>query len=429
MDGYGIVGFNLTAGSIGTVMIDTSAGTVSTTANGGLGIYAQSLLGAVSVTSAEISIAGNSIPAGTQVNGVFATTGGTNASGAVTVDTSAGSVSLTGTTTSHAISASSTNGAGGGAVTVTTGSVSTVSANADGINAVTTGTGANGLVMIDTTAGTISTQGTSARAISATSTNGAINIDALDISTQGNSALGIFASGPGGVSITATDIGTLGTSAHAIQATSTGTVTIDTTAGTLTTANTSARGISIDKTGSTAITIDAGSISTTGANSQGIHIFSGTSGSANGGAVSITANSISTTGNSSPVILGDGADAIYVITTGANANGKVTIDTSVGALPNTLGSVMTEGTGSRGIRVESGRSGLGGGAIEITAGNVSTLGDSAAAIDAPELSAAASTARLLSTRSARSRLRATGPRVRTAARQEASTRSASAAGR
>jgi fibronectin-binding autotransporter adhesin len=371
-------------GLFGQQSITATVGSVTVAGNGTVGVWATAFFGPVSITTTG-AILGQGNNTANIVNGILAqNTSGAGANGAVTVDSRGGSVTLTGTTTSHAITATSTNGVGGGAVAVTTANVSTAAASAFGINATTTGAGANGLVTVDTTAGTVRTTGASARAINATSSGGAVVVDAGNIETDGASAIGIFAQGTS-VDVTAANIDTDGNNAHGVQASTQGLVQIDGRGGTISTDGTNARGITIDKTGAGAVEIQAGTLATIGQNAQGIHVVSGTFGVGNGGAVSISAHSISTTGLSNSVVIGDGADAIEVITVGSGVNGRVVIDTSVGALPATLGSINTTGDRSRGIQVQSGHldvgGPIGGGSINVTAGNVSTEGDSAGAID------------------------------------------------
>jgi outer membrane autotransporter protein len=372
-------------GLFGQQSITATVGSVTVSGNGTVGVWAQSFFGPVSITTTG-AILGQGNNTGNVVNGILAQNlAGAGAAGAVTVDSRGGGVTLTGTTaTGHAITANSMNGAGGGAVSVTTANVSTAAAGAFGVNATTTGSGANGLVTVDTTGGTVRTTGANARAIQATSTGGAAVVVAGNIETDGSNAIGIFAQGAS-VDITAGNIDTDGTTAHGVQATSQGLVEIDGRGGTISTDGIGARGITIDKTGASAVVIDAGTISTIGENGQGIHVISGTFGVGNGGAITVTANQISTTGISNSVLLGGGADGIEVITVGSGANGRVVIDTSVGVTPGTLGSVSTTGDRSRGIKVESGRPDIGGpiggGAVTVTAGNVSTEGSSAGAID------------------------------------------------
>lgn len=395
-------------GLFGQQAITATVGSVTVAGNGTVGVWAQSFFGPVSITTTG-AILGQGNNTGNVVNGILAQNlGGAGAAGAVTVDSRGGGVTLTGTTTSHGITANSMNGAGGGAVSVTTANVSTAAAGAFGVNATTTGSGANGLVTVDSTAGTVRTVGANARGIHATSTGGVAVVHAGAVETDGSGAIGIFAQGTSveitaasvdtdginaagisaqgtTVNVTAGNIDTDGNNAHGVLASGTGLLAIDTRGGTITTDGADARGISIDKTGAGVTEIQAGTIATIGNNGQGIHVISGTFGVGNGGAVNITANSITTTGVSNSILLGSGADGIQVITLGSGVNGRVVIDTSVGATPGTLGSVSTTGDRSRGIEIESGRPDIGGpiggGAVTVTAGNVSTEGDSAGAID------------------------------------------------
>ncbi|HVY20925.1 MAG TPA: autotransporter domain-containing protein [Bauldia sp.] len=427
VDGFAVVGY-ATAGSVD---INTKAGTVSTSAGGGVGIYAMSFTSSVTVTTAGVTISGNSIPADA-IYGIYAVSGGAGAGGAITIDTTAGAVTMSGTSTSHAIYAENASGAGGGPVKVTTANVSTKAANADGVYAQSRGTGATGAVTVDSTAGTVKTEGAgaigifanntaaasgglvtvhagdvtttgtgAAYGIRANSTSGAVTITANDIATKGSGAYGVYATGTGALSVTTGDVTTEGDGAHGIQpVTSAGNVTVDSTAGKIKTTGQAARGVNIDKLAGT-VTVHAGAVETSGDNSTGIHVYNGTrSGPTAGGAITITANSVVATGKTVPsgtapnqyYSIGDEADAIDVFNVGAGANGKINIDTSVGATPNTLGTVSASGYKSRGIVAVSGmlqyvgpnvpNTVVGGGAIDIKTGTVTTTGDFGTAISA-----------------------------------------------
>jgi autotransporter family porin len=405
----------------GAGSIEATIGAVTSDAVGGIPVYVNSTGGTISLTTGAVTATkNNDLSNGLILFGVFA-----NANGALTVDTSGGAVAMTGSDTFHAIQAG-----GGGVVSVTTAAVSTKSANAFAINVSSSGTGAFGALTVDSSGGLVKTEGPiNALGISAAVSNGAatgalqvttagvetagqisdaikatnagtgaVSVDttAGAVKTAGNGSRGVFVSSAkgGDVTVTTGNVSTKGTAsagvnAHGIEVSTSGKVTIDSSAGTISTEGIGARGISVDKTGTAAVRIDAGTITTTAQEAQGIHVFSGTSSGAtpDGGAVSITARAISTTGDSSGGLFGAGADGIEIHTYGAGADGKVTIDTSAGVLPNTLGSVSTIGARSRGILVESGRrvgdtDAVGGGAIEIRTGTVSTEGVSAGAIDA-----------------------------------------------
>ena len=98
-----------------SVAINTTAGTVSMTgANVSVAVYGISS-GTINIQTANVSVSGNNSGGSfLPVNGVNGTTTGVGANGAVTINTSAGAVSLTGTTTSHGISAAQRHRGGGG---------------------------------------------------------------------------------------------------------------------------------------------------------------------------------------------------------------------------------------------------------------------------------------------------------------------------
>lgn len=386
----GVFATSFGTGANGKVTVDTSAGdvTLTGTALSALGgIFAGSSGGPVEVTTGNVSTKASSSAA------VQAQTAGTGVNGAVTVTTTAGLIKTEGAGT-IGINASNTAASGGGLVTVHAGNVTTTGTGAAyGIKATNTSGG------ITVTAGEISTQGVGAYGINA-SGGGALDISADSVMTMGDSAHGIYASGTGtaAVDVTAGDITTNGLGAYGIQAVGLGTVTIDSTAGTITTMKKNGRGISVDKA-SGATVVHAGTIETSGDNAAGIHVYSGTfTNRGAGGAITVTAHSIHVTGetvkgNSGYYEVGNSADGIDVATVGSGEAGRIIIDTSVGLTPGTLGSVIVEGRKSRGIVAVSGTpaespgpglpsEGIGGGPIEITTGDVITLGDFGTAISA-----------------------------------------------
>lgn len=347
-------------------------------------IYAAASGGDVSVTAAGVSNTGS----GALVGGILA---GTTGAGKVTVDSTGGVVSLTGTTAySTAISVS--NGTGG--VDVKTASITTAGTATSGLAVTTSATGSNQTV-VNTSAGTITTTGTGAAYGISVSNLASSNVATIDItssaiSTGGVGAHGIYTASGGAVTITAGNITTTGGGADAIRPEGVGTVTISSQNKTLSTSGNGADGIRAQRTSANAVTVHAGTITTTGAASQGIHVFNGTYSGVtvpDGGAITITAQSVTTTGAPSGSSIDADADAISVYTSGTGANGRIDIDTSVGAAPSTLGLVKTTGDKARGIWAQSGWVAspsipMGGGSITITAGNVMTEGESAEAIHA-----------------------------------------------
>jgi outer membrane autotransporter protein len=170
-------------------------------------------------------------------------------------------------------------------------------------------------------------------------------------------------------------------------------VDIETIAGSkIATVGKGARGVNIDKlTGE--VIVNVGTVGTKGENAAGIHVYNGTlSGTGTGGAITITANSVVTTGNtvkgaSNHYEVGASAYGIDVFNIGAGEAGKITIDTSVGVDPDTLGIVSVSGRKATGIAAMSGRLvdgnvSAGGGAIDIKTGTVTATGDFGRAIGA-----------------------------------------------
>lgn len=455
----GVSGSGSGTDATGAVMvdIDTTGGTVSLTgATSGPGVYASSF-GAINVKTGNVQVAGNWGGDANLTSGIFASSFGTGAAGKVVVDTTAGAVSLTGTTSNFwGIFA----GSSGGAVEVTTANVSTKAGSSTGILAQSGGTGATGAVTVNTTAGLVKTEGAgavgisaqntaaasgglvtvsagdvtttgtgAANGISASSTSGGVKVTAGTVTTAGNGAVGVNASAGGAIDVAATKIVTTGDNAygfqasgtasanvkvtvgevqtggastgagaHGVNATGAGLVDIESIAGSkITTKGKGARGVNVDKLGG-GVAVNVRSIETSGDNATGIHVYNGTlGGSGAGGAITVTANSIVTTGatvkgSSNHYEVGNGADGIDVFNIGSGDAGKITIDTSVGLTNGTLGTVNVSGRKSRGIVAVSGRlvdAGgdlpdipTGGGPIMITAGNVTTTGDFGTAISA-----------------------------------------------
>jgi fibronectin-binding autotransporter adhesin len=423
----GVYGFSFGTGANGAVDIDTTGGTVAVTGtNTATGIRSGSAGGPITIKTGAVSNSGSSNTAtGIYAAGGIAAVSNAGADSDISIDSTDGAVTLTGATTDPAIAVQA-----GHDVDIKTASVSTVGTNAHGIHVQYSSGNTGGKIDIDTTAGTTATIGATARGISAAGGSGLPNIGGVitiktsdvttggtgaahgiiasssaqvgiaanDISTAGVGAVGVYVigTGAGGASITAGDITTTGAGAHAIQVNETGTTEID-IAGTLSTIGNDARAVSITKTGNgAATTVNAGVIETDGDNATGVHIYSGTSFALGGGAITVTANSIHTSGDTVKTgghyVIGVNADGIDVYTGGAGVNGRITIDTSVGVTPGTLGSVVVEGRKARGIVAESGLQVdggiglpdimLGGGAIDIIVGDVTTLGEHGTAVSA-----------------------------------------------
>ena len=383
---------------ISSAGVNATVGGVTLSGSSTFGILIQAG-GPASLTTGAVTINGSS------AFGIDVFNLGAGANGAITIDTTGGTVSLTGSGAQQAINAQSFNASGGGAVMITTADVSTNSNTADAISATTNGTGANGAITIDTTAGLVDAAGTgsgrgivatstassnsglvtihagnvethgtgAATAIFASSTSGAVTVTAGDLSTLGVGALGVSASGKGLINITTGNIDTGADNAIGIQATSglagaAGLTTIDSTAGTITTLGANATGIAVSSAAGANAVVHAAAIGTTGDNSAGISVLNQTA----GGSISITSQSIVTHGSPNAVLLYNNSDAIRAVTNGSGAAGNITIDASQGT-----GLLETFGSNSNAVRTQSD-----GGTIDITVGTVRTHGDGSAAIGA-----------------------------------------------
>ena len=393
-DGYGYV-------FISPGGVNATVGSLNIGGNGGVAIFAESFFGApIGITAGSITVTGNN-SADSNVGGISALSAAFGSSGAITIDTTGGTVSLTGSTaTAQAIVATALLG---GAIQITTGSVSTAAPNADAISASTAGTGADGAVTVNSTAGTVSTTGAGSRgivamstagagsglvtveagtvttsgtgtasAIVASSTSGAVSVTAGTLSTAGDGAIGVQATGAGIIDVTTASITTGGSSAFGVQAASSGAgaaglTTIDTTAGTVMTSGGSADGINVSSSTGADTTVKAATIAVSGDNAAGIRV-----GNSAGGAISITTQSVTTQGNFTANILNANPDAIQAISGGSGAAGNITIDASQGT-----GLLQTSGSSAEGVRTQST-----GGAISVTTGGIMTAGNGATAIDA-----------------------------------------------
>ncbi len=385
----------------GIIHVDTTAGSVSLTGTNSLvgfwGVYANSASGPIDVTTANVSTKGANFEA------VHAESKGTGANGAVTITTTTGLIKTEGAG-AIGINGLNTAAANGGLVTIHAGNVTTIgSGSAYGIQiAGPSGTATSGGATI--TAGTINTAGSGASGVNVRAV-GAIDVAATTIVTKGDNAYGFNVTGTASadVKVTVGEVqtgvtGVSGNGAYGVNATGTGLVDIESIAGSkITTVGKGARGVNVDKLAG-AVTVNVKSIETKGDNAAGIHVYNGTlSGTGTGGAITVTANSVVTTGqtvvgSSNHYEVGNTTDGIDVFNVGAGANGKISIDTSVGVTPGSLGVVSVSGKKGRGIVAVSGtlQDGgpnnddivVGGGAIDITTGTVTTTGDFGTAVNA-----------------------------------------------
>ncbi|MCZ0738213.1 beta strand repeat-containing protein, partial [Phreatobacter sp. AB_2022a] len=257
-------GLYISNGTAGDIVINTSAGTVTTSGDYRYGINASNNAGGVTVTTGDVTASG------TWASGISAW----SANGPVVIDTTAGTVAGRGT----GIYAS------GNGLTITTADVGSSDGFSHAINAATYGTGN---VLVDTTAGTVS--------------------------TQGESSFGIFVNdGSGSPSLTTRvvtgDISTAGPEGSSgIVIRSSGIVEVDTTAGTVSTQGVQSSGIAVvagfgnDNDGPAARSIDirSGAITTAGAESAGIHVY----GQQSAVTIDTTAGAIETRGASSAGLL------------------------------------------------------------------------------------------------------------------------------
>jgi len=353
-------------GAVGTISIDTSGsdglGTVETFGAGSYGIRARSAGGAVDVT------AGSVVTHADGASGIVAESSGTGADGNVTV-TTVGLVSTTGSANSQgtgdAVNATSF---GSGEVRVTTADVSTAGGSARGVVAQSSG----GAVTVDTTGGTVSTTGAAAFGVIGTfsGTSGPVSITTGDVHTEGNLAIAVggFSGGPDAD------------------------LTIDTTAGTITTLGTNGHGINAVTSSFSLpanaglLDIDAGDISTAGGGANGIFA------SAKGGAIDIElSGDISTTGDGSDGIMARNQNTATttirvngaITTTGEAAHGVQSdgVGNNVNSIVTVSAAISATGADSRGIVIT-------GNGDEVTINAPGTVTGAVAAVDMQQLGSA-----------------------------------------
>lgn len=283
-----------------------------------------------------------------------------------------------------------------GALTLGIGSVSTSGANATGVFA----SSATGATTVD--AGTVNTSGDNAHGIAAYTNSGDINVSGFTVVTQGANAFGVLASSDSGgdVSVTGSTFITNGTGSTGISATaSSGNVSVTPSA--VLTYGDNAVGVRATS-GSGAVTVDLFQAQTQGANSDAI-VATSTS-----GAVDVTATAATTNGDGARAIVATGgttasvtSSGFFVATGGDNAS-AIVVRSGTGLASVNAGTAFTNGANSRVVDIASvsgdvlvntggitsqgdnanGIFARGVGAVDITAGLVSTYGETATAIDA-----------------------------------------------
>lgn len=358
--------------------VSVNAGSVEVTGATGRGISAYSA-GTTTVTAGDITTSGQGILFGGDSDGVMAV--GTK----VVVDIS-GTVSTSGDYAvgvyAHTNHVQSDPTIGNPNIDVTVGNVETKGFGSDGIHAINTAY--NGDTKV--TVGSVSTQGDYAWGIYAASYHHNVAVTAGDVTTSGYNGTGIIALANGFVNVTAGNVTTTGDNAEGIQTVSgagsrlTGT-TID--VGTISTSGANSAGIDAKSyyPGST-IEINAGTVSTAGDASNGISAIGAgsititadtvtTAGNGSAGIYAVVQPAFD--GQSQGNI---GIKANHITTSGDNAGGIV----AIAALPLTsvtidAKDVSTSGYGSRGIYAVSAS-----GTVQVKASGVHTEGQYASGI-------------------------------------------------
>lgn len=329
----GIGSYGVTANTIGAGTVTTNAGVITTTGNGGTGLYIRAATGAIDAGYGNIT-----------TSGIAA---GVNSASALDL-ASTGTINLRGNG-----STLRTNGAGvtaalvtGAGVTGNLGNVTTTGLGAQGaiitstapinLTVGTVATTGNGLIVnAGTNAVTLTTGAVTATEAGATGTavnsTGAVTFTGGRHAANGANALRITG-GAGAINASVAGAGTTGTGT-AVVITGTGPVTF-VNSGTITTTGATSDGINIVTPGTIAIT--GGQVATTGANSRGI-VANG------GGAVTISATGVTTTGATSNAIVANStAGSVGVSLSGTN--NSASLDGVSIAAATTANLALTSGT-------------------------------------------------------------------------------------
>ncbi len=339
-------------GNYGGDVAVTSTGTVSTAGDGAYGIYASARGGAVSVDAGTVATQGFNADA-------------IRAIGGASSEVAFGNVSTAGTFASG-IDAEAT-----GDVTVSGGDVATSAVAAPAIYAFSD-TG-NASV---TTTGTVATIGASSRGIYAYSNSGDASVVANNVTTAGDDADAIRASGANASVTVSGNVSTQGqkaysnSNANAINVNATDGVATVVNTGAVSTAGDNATAIVAQATQGVAIS-GTGSVATTGYNALGIDASSGA------GPVAVTTGNISTHGDFAQGIRAQGNGPVTIATGNVTTTGALAIGiqaTGLGTDPVsvTTGAVATSGNYASGVLAYSS-----GGSVTINAGSVATTGANA----------------------------------------------------
>jgi hypothetical protein len=352
-----------------------SAGSVTAQGSEAAAIYATSVAGTVAVQAS-----GNVAAQGDDSAAIFATSD----TGSVTVNLSSGTVAATGAR-AVGIDAEAL-GAGGGNATVAAAAGSSISATgADAFAIVARSTGGD----VSVQSGNLSLQGSNGAALYAQSLAGDATVDARlgAIQTTGTAAKGIEVHGATSLSARSAGITTSGADADALyaQLTGTGSVTVDTTAGALSTSGNGADALFVGAASGT-LGVTTGAIQTAGIDAWGVHLDVG-AGSINldtrGGAIQTSGQAGYGVWSFSTSASGH-FDIGAVTTTGVEADG-VYLDSDAGSITGVIhGPVRVSGSESLGVALYSvPATGNVSGALTLDVlGNVSSTGRHNPGIDA-----------------------------------------------
>lgn len=213
--------------------------------------------------------------------------------------------------------------------------------------------------------------GISGRAIDIASILGATSLTVNKVQTNGDTSNGINAFGRESLTVNAGSVATTGFSSIAIQGSSDGVVVVN--AGDVVTEGDESRGI--DLRGKDDISLTADSVVTSGTESVAVHIQGYTPGTT--ATLNIT-NAVTAGADSSAIHVTHSGDIILsaetVETAGDNSD-AIYLRSSEGFATVNIGSIVTQGDASHGLRVDA----LGG--ANVTVGQVSTLGDMSTGVD------------------------------------------------
>jgi outer membrane autotransporter protein len=329
----GVGSYGVTANTVGAGTVTTNAGVITTTGNGGTGLFSRAATGAIDAGYGNITTSGLAVGANSAAALDLASTGTINLRGnGATLRTNGAGV------TAALVTGAGVTGNLGNVTTTGAGSQGAIITSSAPVNLTvgTVATTGNGLIVnAGTSAVTLTTGAVTATEAGATgtvvNTTGAVNFTGGRQAANGANALRITG-GAGAINATVAGAATMGTGT-AVAITGTGPVTFA-NSGTITTSGATSDGINIATPGTIGIT--GGQVATTGANSRGI-VANG------GGAVTVSATGVTTTGATANAIVANSATGSVGVSL-SGANNSASLDGVSIAAATTANLALTSGT-------------------------------------------------------------------------------------